>query len=490
MSLTPLKIATRVLLILGAIYLGASLGVVVLVNRSMKEQALIDAESKAIMLLNHNLAIHTYFSQQLKPQLFAWTDPIRPSEAFHPTWMSSTFAVRQINHYNDSLKRGNYYYKECAINARSPENEADAYEKSFLEKLKGNPKLMTQSEIRSFKGEPYLVTMRRGEQMEATCLGCHSTPDRAPGEMAALYGPERSFSRKDGETVSAISIRVPLASAYSAANRLSFQLSGFLLLILGALFGSKIWLTRHYIYGPIAVIQTKAVQIATSEGHLGETIPVPSGPELRDLTVSFNRMSTSLKQIHDTLDQRIEERTAALARLNQALEQDNAARKRAEEEIRRQSGQLRALVARLAEVEETGRQHLARELHDQVGQNLATLGLNLEAIKLRVSNEPVDRLLSRISDASGLVEQIGDVVRDLMEGLRPTVLDHYGLLGGLRWWGSQFSQRTGIGVDVRGEEVDPRLAAPVELALFRIVQEAMTNVAKHARASRVELTEA
>ena len=201
MSLSPLKIETRVLLILGAIYLGASLGVVALVNHSMKEQALIDAESKAMMLLNHNLAIHTYFSQQLKPKLFAWTDPIRPPEAFHPTWMSSTFAVRQINQYNDSLKHGDYYYKECAINARSPENEADAYEKSFLEELKGNPKLVTHSEVRSFKDEPYLVIMRRGEQMEATCLRCHSTPDRAPGEMVALYGPERSFGRKEGETV-------------------------------------------------------------------------------------------------------------------------------------------------------------------------------------------------------------------------------------------------------------------------------------------------
>ena len=72
---------------------------------------------------------------------------------------------------------------------------------------KGNPKLVTHSEVRSFKDEPFLVIMRRSEQMEATCLRCHSTPDSAPGEMVALYGPERSFGRKEGETVSAISIR-------------------------------------------------------------------------------------------------------------------------------------------------------------------------------------------------------------------------------------------------------------------------------------------
>ena len=88
-----------------------------------------------------------------------------------------------------------------------------------------------------------------------------------------------------------------------------------------------------------------------------------------------------------------------------------------------------------------------------------------------------------------LVEQTGLTIRDLMAELRPPMLDDYGLLSALHWYGEKFFGMTGIAVDVQGQEVAPRLAAPVELALFRIVQEAMNNVAKHAHATEVVLTE-
>ena len=99
-------------------------------------------------------------------------------------------------------------------------------------------------------------------------------------------------------------------------------------------------------------------------------------------------------------------------------------------------------------------------------------------------------LLDRLADAVALVEQTGETIRDMMAELRPPMLDDYGLLSALHWYGVEFFGKTGIGVDVQGQEAAPRLAAPVELALFRIVQEAMANVAKHARASGVVLTEA
>ncbi|MFZ5449910.1 MAG: PocR ligand-binding domain-containing protein [Thermodesulfobacteriota bacterium] len=167
---------------------------------------------------------------------------------------------------------------------------------------------------------------------------------------------------------------------------------------------------------------------------------------------------------------------------------DITARQETEEEVIRQREELRGLATRLAMVEEEERQNLARELHDQVCQNLAMLGLTLESLKIKAQQEPLQLLLSKLGDAAVLVEQTGEITRELMEGLRPTVLDHYGLLEALRRWAEQFSQRTGIRVDVQGKEAI-RLAPPVELALFRIAQEALNNVAKHARATRVVLTE-
>jgi len=170
--------------------------------------------------------------------------------------------------------------------------------------------------------------------------------------------------------------------------------------------------------------------------------------------------------------------------------QDITERKRAEAEIVRQSGQLRALAARMANVEETGREHLARELHDHVCQSLTALGLSLTLLQAQMPRKAAAKLLRRIAGAVALVEQIGETIRDVMAELRPPMLDDYGLLSALHWYGTEFSDKTGINVDVQGQEARPRLAAPMELALFRIVQEAMANVAKHAQATEIRLTEA
>jgi two-component system, NarL family, sensor histidine kinase UhpB len=162
--------------------------------------------------------------------------------------------------------------------------------------------------------------------------------------------------------------------------------------------------------------------------------------------------------------------------------------KKAEAEIIRQKEELRGLAVRLAEVEEAERQQLARELHDQVCQNLASINISLETLMIRAQREPLDQLLSRLAEVGAVAEQTGEITRDIMEGLRPTVLDHYGLMGGLRQFGSQFSQRTGINLEILGEDADSPLKPNVELALFRIAQEALNNVFKHAGASHVALT--
>lgn len=165
--------------------------------------------------------------------------------------------------------------------------------------------------------------------------------------------------------------------------------------------------------------------------------------------------------------------------------QDVNERKRAEEEIIQQREELRGLAIRLAEVEESERQRLVRALHDEVCQNLAGIALTLGTLKLRAQQEPLDRLLSRLSDAVDLVNQTSEITRSIMEGLRPTVLDHYGLIGGLRQLAGQFIKQTGIDLEVLGEEAPTRQDPTTELAIFRIAQEALANVTKHAKATRV-----
>ena len=269
-----MKISNRMLITFGTIYIVASIIIVALVNYDMRKQALIEAESKALMLINHNLAIHNYL-QGLKPKLFSWSEPFRPPDYFEPAWMSSTYAIRQTNQYFTMLEKSKYYYKECAINARTSENEADPHERVFLEQLAKDPKLVERAEVQTLNGQPVFVIMRRGLTMEKSCLQCHSTPDRAPGDLVKIYGPTRSFGRQEGEVVHAISIRIPLAEAYGQANRLSLHLSGILLALLGCLFASQAWISKRWLFDPMAALRQKAMEIAASDARLGKPSRCP-----------------------------------------------------------------------------------------------------------------------------------------------------------------------------------------------------------------------
>ncbi len=178
----------------------------------------------------------------------------------------------------------------------------------------------------------------------------------------------------------------------------------------------------------------------------------------------------------------------------QSIVRDITERKKAEQEqvrlvqkIRRSRGQMRALAARLQDVREVEQRQIASELHDRVGQNLTGLSLNLQIVQNQLSKNIPTSVQSRLNDSLKLVEETTRQVRDVMADLNPPLLDEYGLLSALRWCAGIFFQRTGIDVQVIGEDIDPRLPQKVEIVLFRIVQEALTNVIKHAQANRVHV---
>ncbi|MCI0396554.1 MAG: GAF domain-containing sensor histidine kinase [Chloroflexi bacterium] len=157
---------------------------------------------------------------------------------------------------------------------------------------------------------------------------------------------------------------------------------------------------------------------------------------------------------------------------------------------REQRELLQAYGSRLAEAEEAERRRLAQEIHDRLGQNLTALSIDLNLIKslLRHKEEHLLQIYSRLDDSLALVEQTIEQMRTIVHELRPAVLDDYGLAPALRWHAQQFSERSSIPVQVWVETPTTRLPAAAETALFRIAQEALTNVAKHARARRVTVT--
>jgi PAS domain S-box-containing protein len=161
---------------------------------------------------------------------------------------------------------------------------------------------------------------------------------------------------------------------------------------------------------------------------------------------------------------------------------DITERRRVEETLREQSRQLRVLSARLSEAEESERKRIARELHDQVGQNLTVVGINLNIVKSMLPAGENDALQARLEDSIVLVEEIAEFTRGLMGDLRPPDMDLLGLVAAIGWYGERFSMRTGVKITVAGEEIHPRPAPDIENNLFRIVQEVLTNIGKHAKA--------
>jgi signal transduction histidine kinase len=166
---------------------------------------------------------------------------------------------------------------------------------------------------------------------------------------------------------------------------------------------------------------------------------------------------------------------------------DITERKRAEEDLHTYAERLKAMSRRLVEVQEAERRLLAAELHDRAGQALTALGLNLSMIGRGLSAETKPESAARLEECASLVRETVDAMRDVMKELRPLVLDDYGLPAALRALSASFSERTGIKVDFSGSESQASLPKPVDLALFRIAQEAFNNIAKHSKASRVEI---
>ena len=164
--------------------------------------------------------------------------------------------------------------------------------------------------------------------------------------------------------------------------------------------------------------------------------------------------------------------------------EDITERQRAYEALVESEQALRALSRRLVQVEENERRRIARELHDRVGQNLSALNINLDILLGRLA-DPV--LRKRLEDSLSLVDGTLQSIENVMADLRPPLLDEYGLAAALAWYGEEYAGRTGVRVAVDGKDAGRALRPEAAVALFRIAQEALNNVAKHAGATVVRI---
>ena len=187
----------------------------------------------------------------------------------------------------------------------------------------------------------------------------------------------------------------------------------------------------------------------------------------------------------EQLEQRVEERTAELLNVNKDLRRSVSAHMRAEEELLHSRAQLQNLSAGLQSLMEEERTRISREIHDELGQSLTALKFDLSAMGKKL---PEDQTL--LTENTGamvkLVDSIIKAVQRISLELRPGLLDDLGLVAAIEWKAKKFHQRTGIPcrviLDPRDMDIDPERST----AIFRIFQEALTNIVRHAVATKVE----
>ncbi len=174
-----------------------------------------------------------------------------------------------------------------------------------------------------------------------------------------------------------------------------------------------------------------------------------------------------------------------------AIQRDITQRKRAEEESHRARAQLRALTARLESLREEERIRISREVHDELGQNLTGLKMDLHWTERSVAqfeSSPLSNsILARVMGMTELVDGTLTSVQEIAARLRPGVLDKLGLGAAIEFEARRFQERTGIGCQIRTAGQEQVISSEIATALFRIFQECLTNVIRHAKARNVQV---
>ena len=233
------------------------------------------------------------------------------------------------------------------------------------------------------------------------------------------------------------------------------------------------WGAARSVRRPIGLLTIAAERIAA--GNLDTPMPRLADDEVGRLGRSLERMRVELRHSIDgiaeanrDLEQRVDARTSELNALYRKLQE--------REEWREE------LLRKVISAQEDERRRLARELHDETSQTLSALAMKIEtALTAWPTNASRDRLLEAKTLTVRTIEELHRLIFDL----RPSVLDDLGLLSAIRWYAERHLERRGITVHFEFSGAEGRKPPELETALFRVVQETITNIAKHARAETV-----
>jgi signal transduction histidine kinase len=258
------------------------------------------------------------------------------------------------------------------------------------------------------------------------------------------------------------------AYAYSEElqkNLLVFGVTAFLITLVVA------WLLTNSVVRPIHTLIAVCHRI--TDGDLAQPVPHVGGAEVSELGRSFDQMREQLrKSLSETrewnvqLEHRVEERTQALADAEQGR---------------------RELLRKLVVAQEEERRGLARELHDETSQALTALVVGLETVTTAPAHT-VEEIKDRLSPIKSMATEMLREIQRIIHDLRPAILDDLGLVQAIDWYAENRFKPRHIQVSMETVGTEKRLPSEVETVVFRIAQEAVNNIVRHAEAENVDIT--
>jgi two-component system, NarL family, sensor histidine kinase UhpB len=226
----------------------------------------------------------------------------------------------------------------------------------------------------------------------------------------------------------------------------------------------------------------------------GAMVPV----ELRVNPIDIRRERHLLMAVRDIGDRKkaeaalrtafaqLEHRSTQLAETVAMLNHQMEERDRVEQQLRSSRARLRALSTRLLSIQEEERRRISREIHDELGQLLTALRLDLGWLSQKLDDQP-GPLRAKLESMAELVDTSVESVQSIASNLRPALLDDLGLVAAIEWQVKEFQGRTGLVCRLAIGSPNLRLDGELSTTVFRVVQEALTNIARHSGARRVEI---
>ncbi|MBO9659672.1 MAG: HAMP domain-containing protein [Chitinophagaceae bacterium] len=255
-----------------------------------------------------------------------------------------------------------------------------------------------------------------------------------------------------------VTIEFTQASLLAAPNRFMnwLVMAGIFLTAIGSFLA---WLLSRNLTRPLKDLT--AASSALAGGDYTAIVPVERTDEMGKLARAFNAMSGKIRQAHDSLEQQV----AETGQMNE---------------------QLRDLSAYLQNIREEERIHIAREMHDELGQLLTGFKMDVISVK-RKMEQPIDpQILKRLETMEAASDEAIKFVRKLSSELRPSLLDDLGLIAALEWHSQEFERRYSIRTVFQSEMADISVSPLIGTGLFRIFQESLTNIARHSNAHQVK----